>query len=114
MFQSLQKYELDQHEYGFIMDNSDRNSTTCKVMIPKLTPLMSTKEVQYFKKSFNPNIFVNSTESKPNISSSILISNFITVKKFNDTASRDFKKGERVICCVMNKDIRDIYLTNFI
>lgn len=114
MFQSLDRYDLEQHEYGFLMEDTDHNSDTCRVMIPKLTPLMNTNEIQNYKKSFNPNIFVNSNDSKPSVKTSIVISNYTTIKKFNDSKTRTFNNKDRVICCIMNKDIRDIYLTNFI
>lgn len=114
MFESLCRYTLEQYEYGFMMEDNDSKSDTCVVLIPKITPLMNTSEIQNFKKSFNPNIFVNSSETRPSLPTSISITNAVSIKKFNDVKDRDLKVNDRVICCVMNNDIRDIYLTNFI
>ena len=114
IFNALDKYELEQYEYGFIIEPTDASSDTCKVYIPKLTPFMNNAKPQTYEKTFNKNIFVNSSTTVPITSNSIKISNYLTIKKFNDFKSRSFKGGERVICCIMNKDIRDIYLTNFI
>ncbi len=114
LFNALEKYDLEQYEYGFLIEDTDETEDYCKVLIPKLTPFMNTAIRQNYTQSYNVNIFVNTLETKPSIDTSINISNFIRIKKFNDAKSRKFKAGDRIICCIMNKDIRDIYLTNFI
>lgn len=114
MFNALDKYDIEPLEYGFVMEDSDIDEDSAKVMLPKLTPLMTTGGFQEYKKSYNPNIFVNTSDSKPAVSNNITIRNFITIKKFKNITTRKFNKGDKVICSIMNKDIKDIYLTDFI
>lgn len=113
----LTELEINQLEYCFLVADTHGNSSTFPVHIPKIMPLvgMSDKKV---KTVINNNILVNAADCKPQTASSYMTQGYYTIGRFeNVNLSHKTRidgyitKGARFIAAVMDKNIRDMYIT---
>lgn len=128
MISALEEIDINQFEYCFLCNDTYYPGTsTFKVYIPKLMPFMHSiyQEPVTQTSIFNSNIFVNDSACKPQPSKTVQFKNFINVKVL---ANQDFinheydpdgapgymKSGTRLICMLMDKNPRDIYLTSML
>lgn len=115
---SLENIDLNQFEYCFLTETSKYNTSIFPINIPKIMPLIPLSIPKTINNILSMNIFINDSDSKPKISNSIQTQNYLSVPRFKNTnfnykAIDDYiPKNEKFICCVMDKNIKDIYLTD--
>lgn len=115
---SLENFDLNHFEYCFLTERTRYNSSTFPVNIPKVMPLIPLSTPKTINNIFNINIFVNDLDCKPKTSNSIQTQNYLTIPRFknadfsNKADEYYIHENEKFICCFMDKNIRDIYLTD--
>lgn len=102
----LKTYEVDELEPCFIVE-----SRTRKIYIPKLMPLKKNGVSKLVKKNIKLNL-VNDSSCKPSFEKKITVQSFITAKKFTGNNYSCLKKGQRMLCNVINKNPTHVYLTD--
>jgi len=81
-------------------------------------PLINISEPKETINNIGTNIFINDTDYKINNSNQIKTQNYVTIPKFRNADFRErsngglLRKGEKFICCFMNENIKDVYLTD--
>jgi hypothetical protein len=118
-FQALEEYDINLFEYGFNTDYRGHGSGSFSMNIPKLMPLIARGAPATSNVVFNNNIFVNADDCKPAASASVAIQNYLTVRRFRNTdfstkqdSNGCIPSGSKFICCIMDKNIKDIFLTD--
>lgn len=114
---SLEELEINPSEYCFIMENSNINSDSFKVIIPKIMPLLSIDSQPIIQRiNFNNKIFINDPDTLPSTSNYITTQNYIVVPRSQDSwfkfrPDTIFRKT-KLLCKIINKNIKEIYLTD--
>lgn len=117
---ALQENELNIFEYGYTVGDSKPTDYIFSMRIPKLTTLLTGSTPSSYLKIFNNNIFINADKCKPYTSGSVRLQNYISILRFSNTNFNDravngiIPDGTKFICCVMDKNPRDIHLLDHI
>jgi hypothetical protein len=118
VFDALEELSINQLEYCFLAEDKIHTASTFKIHIPKLMPLVPMSGSSS-PTGYNNMIFVNDGACKPSTSPMLTTQGYITLPRFMHT---DFlfkadplliiRTGAKFICCIMDKNIRDIFLTH--
>lgn len=115
---SLEENNINQFEYCFLLENARYNDYFFKINIPKLMPLININEPKEININIGNNIFINDDKYKINNSKQIKTQNYLSINKFKNANFYDksndgiIEKKEKFICCFMNGNIKDVYLTD--
>lgn len=116
----LEDYDINILEYAHLTVNTHKDSPTFKLYVPKVMTFgMGDPKTTNFV--FNNNIFINDPECKPAAATSVTTQNFLTIGRHIE---REFKpradgnnilhKGNKFILRVMDKNIRDMTITDIV
>lgn len=118
MITGLQELEINPLEYCFTVSRQHVNSSSFMVRIPKLMPNVAPSD-KSTRTGFNNNILINAQDCMPKASSSVTMQGFYTVKRFRNVSlchhgdiTGHMSSGQKLIATVMDKNIRDIYITD--
>ena len=100
----LKSYEIDELEPCFIVEKGKK-----KIYIPKLMPLKKNGVKKLVKQNIKLNL-VNDSTCMPSYSKNITVQSFITAKTFDGTKYSGLKKGQRMLCHIINRNPTHIYL----
>jgi hypothetical protein len=120
-FEALEEYDINQFEYCFNLSDNGYWVDYFLINIPKLMPLIPRAKPATTNIVIDNNIFVNASDCKPTTSSTITTQNYLTLPRFWNTdfrhkkdANDNIPEGERFLCCIVDKNIRDIHLTDYL
>jgi hypothetical protein len=115
-FNAIEEYEINLFEYGINLEPTPNSSPIFKMHIYKLMPLVPRVLPRQITVGINNNIFVNEPSCKPTASTTVITQNYITVPRFQNTNFSHkgliVPMGALFICCIMDRNIKDIYLTD--
>jgi hypothetical protein len=122
-FNALTDYDINQLEYCFLCEKTKHTSSAFPIFIPKLMPLIGIGKPKKTNITINNNIFANCNECKLTTEKNIPTQNYLTLKRFGNANLERLQEnsrtglipeGTKFICCIMDGNIRDIYLTDMI
>jgi len=121
MINALSEIELEQFEYGYLVTDTYYTAPTFAINIPKLMPLIpkTAATIKQVSSKFNNKIFLNAPECKPQTATSVSTQNHLKIKRLRNAEfehKRDLQgymqSGQQFMILVMNKNFRDMYVTD--
>jgi hypothetical protein len=117
----LEEHEIEPFEYGHLVEDTWHGADSFKLYIPKLYVQHGRGKPLQNRYVFNNNIFLNDAACKPTAGKNITRQNYITVKRHlnrNFAVRADnrgiLKAGQKFIIHVMDRNIRDMRITDII
>jgi hypothetical protein len=114
-FNGLKRYTIEEIEYCFILEDTNKNSNTFKVNIPKLMPFIPIAKPTEEEEILDDNIIINSRDSyRGLVNKRVKTQNYISVRKRKDCLFNyypdTFESNIRMKCEILNKDVSRIVL----
>ena len=115
---------LESIEYCYLVGNQKYSNRSFMVKLPRIMPNISKKG----RDSFNKNILVNASECKPSVSSSLYMSDYITVKRSSQCSLFDvatiyerptdelptiIRTGTKLKCICTNGDYKNLTIIDY-
>lgn len=114
---ALEEINLDHFEYAMLLKDTNMNSSTFKMFVPKIMPAVKYKEADTWDEEIKTGIFVNDKECKIEHSKKIKCQNFLTIERHTNTdfSSRAdkhniIKKDTKFIIQSMYGNVKDLYV----
>lgn len=113
----LLDFKLNEEENGTLIENTPYSSERFKMYIPRLMPSISRNSGKS-RVSFDRNIFVNASECRPSVNSSVFTQGYITIKKYRTISliyiatNGVITSGTKFKLKVMGKNVDQIFIAD--
>lgn len=108
---------LNEEENGVLVESTPYSSESFKMYIPRLMPSIS-KNSGKTRISFDRNIFLNSSDCRPSVSSAVMTQGFITIKKLRTisliyiASNGIIASGTKFKLKVMGKNVDQMFISD--
>lgn len=113
----LLDFNLNEEENGVLVEGTRYSAESFKMYIPRLMPNIS-RSNKSTRVSFDRNIFLNGSDCKPNVNSSVTTQGYISIKKYR-TISLIYIATNGIIAAgtkfklkVMGKNVDQIFISD--
>lgn len=114
--QGIVDYDIDELEFAYLSEDTPKSTDDMRLYIPILMPKVDNGDVFRRRQVIDNTIFVNDKACAHTVPSSLLVQNFVTVRRHPDLEMKrhlkgsDVQAGSRVMLHIINKSIDNMYI----
>lgn len=114
--QGIVDYDIDELEFAYLAQDTPKTEDDVRLYIPILMPSIDNGEVFRRRQVVDNTIFINDKKCDHTVPSSVLVQNFVTVRRHPDLEMKrhlkgsEVKAGSRVMLHIINKSIDNMYI----